>query len=60
MKKLLIENKVVTGLHSGITGDLSGIRGDLSGISGNIDECELTDSEREKGVNISELIAESE
>ena len=29
-----------------------------SGLRGNVDEAELTDEDRERGVNISELIAE--
>ena len=39
----------ITGMHSGITGDLTGITGDL-------DTCEITDEERKKGINITELI----
>lgn len=46
----------ITGMHSGIRGDLSGIRGDLTGIRGDLDTCEITDEEREKGINITELI----
>jgi len=46
----------ITGMHSGITGDLTGIRGDLTGITGNLDTCEITDEERKKGINITELI----
>jgi len=53
----------ITGMHSGITGDLTGITGDLTGITGdltgitgNLDTCEITDEERKKGINITELI----
>ena len=49
MKKAL--NKI-----TGITGDLSGITGDLTGIKGNIDDCEITQEERDKGINIYDLI----
>jgi hypothetical protein len=41
---------------SGIKGDLSGITGDLTGITGNIDDCEITQEERDKGINIHDLI----
>ena len=41
---------------SGLHGDISGVYGDCSGIMGNIDNCEITDEEREKGVNIQDLI----
>ena len=37
-------------------GDLSGVRGDLSGVSGNIDDCEITDEDRKKGISIDDLI----
>ena len=47
----------VEGAPDGITGDLSEIRGDLSGIRGNLDECEITDKDREKGITIDELIS---
>ena len=41
---------------SGIKGDLFGITGNLSGIRGNIDDCEITQEERDKGINIYDLI----
>jgi len=46
----------ITGDLSGITGDLSGVTGNLSGISGNLDDCDITKEEREKGIDINELI----
>lgn len=46
----------IRGDVSGICGDVSGIRGDVSGIRGNIDECGLTEDDRKRGVNISDLI----
>ena len=46
------------GVPDGITGDLSGITGDLSDITGDIDACELTDEDKKRGVNVSELIQE--
>ena len=52
---------------SGLWGDLSGLRGDLSGLrgeipadlAGDIDACEISEQEREHGVDISTLIADS-
>ena len=53
----------VRGDLSGVWGDLSNVRGDLSGVSGylsgvwgDLDACELTDEDRERGVHIYELI----
>jgi len=43
-----IENKII-GMHPDITGDVNGIRG-------NIDDCEITKKEREKGIHINDLI----
>ena len=33
-----------------------GIQGDLSGIRGNLDDCEITEGDRLRGINIVELI----
>ncbi len=50
------------GMHDGIRGevnirgDVSNIQGDVSNIWGNIDDCELTDEERKRGIDINELI----
>ena len=56
MKKALNNLSGITGNLSGITGNLSGITGDLTGITGNIDDCEITQEERDKGINIYDLI----
>jgi len=52
----------LSGNISGLSGDISGLSGDVSGLRGNctnfegdIDECGLTDEEREKGVDINDL-----
>ena len=37
-------------------GDVNGISGDVTKISGNLDECEISDEERSKGINIKDLI----
>ena len=46
----------IQGDVSGLRGDVSGVRGNVSGIWGNVDMCEITDAEREAGVDISYLI----
>lgn len=46
MKKRLIKIAAITG----VWGDLSGARGDLT-------DCDLTDTDRKNGVNITDLIA---
>ena len=53
----------IYGNVSGISGDVSGISGNMSGISGNvrdisgdIDECDISPEEREKGINIEDLV----
>ena len=46
----------VSGDLTGVSGDLSGVRGCLTGIRGNVDECELTDTDRETGVDVADLI----
>jgi len=39
-----------------LSGDVSGLSGNVSGLSGNLDACEITNEEREKGVDIKDLI----
>ena len=39
-----------------VGGAPSGVRGDLSGVRGEIDDCEITDEERKRGISIKELI----
>jgi len=46
----------ISGNVNDIYGDVSGISGNVSGISGNVDGCEITNAEREKGIDIVELI----
>ena len=38
------------------TGDLSFLRGDVTGLRGDVDDCDLTDSDRKKGVNVTDLV----
>ena len=46
----------IRGNVSAIYDNVSGIYGDVSNISGNLDECELTDEDRARGIDISQLI----
>ena len=41
---------------SGLRGDVSGLRGDVSGLRGDVNNCRITKREREKGVNIADLV----
>ena len=42
-----------------LTGDVDGLRGDVTGLRGDVDSCEITKEEREKGINIEDLIPKS-
>lgn len=41
----------------GLRGDCSGLWGDLSGLWGNLEDCEISDGERQAGIAIRELVA---
>lgn len=58
MKKMLKCGKPgeLTGDTSKLRGDVSGISGDVSGLTGDLADCKLTAADREKGVDISELV----
>ena len=54
-------------IHPGLRGDLSGLRGDVTGLWGNVsglwgdvDECEISDEDRENGVDITGLVEPAE
>jgi len=52
----------VTGLRgyvTGLRGDLTGLRGDVTSLTGDVDSCDLTDEDRQRGVNIRDLVAEA-
>jgi len=38
-----------------LRGNCSGLRGNCSDLSGDLDNCKITDEEREKGIDIKEL-----
>ena len=49
----------LTGEVSGLLrGDVSGLTGDVSGLTGDVNECEITAEDREKGVSISDLVSD--
>lgn len=59
MKRGLIREKKECWYFVGgdkIDGFPSGVEGDLTGVRGDIDECELTDVERSRGIKIDDLI----
>ena len=43
-----------------LSGDCSRLSGDCSGLSGDLDECDITEEERKKGIKISDLVREEE
>jgi hypothetical protein len=48
----------ISGNVSCIRGDVCGISGDVSRIRGDVSDCKITDKEREKGIDIKDLIKE--
>ena len=42
----------------GITrvGNCTGLRGNCTGLRGDLDECDITDEDRKKGIDIAELV----
>ena len=48
-------HKNIKGNVSCIRGDVTGIRGDVTGILGDVDNCELTENDRAKGIDIATL-----
>ena len=50
----------VRGDLTGVSGDLTGVRGDLTGVRGDVDACQLTSEERARGVNVADLLEETQ
>lgn len=46
----------IRGDLTGIRGDLTGVRGNLTGVSGDIDDCKLTSTDRDQGIDIEQLV----
>ena len=47
----------VWGDLSGVSGELTGVSGELTGVRGYLDDCKITQSDRDRGIDISELFA---
>ena len=45
---------------SGLSGDCSGLRGNCTGLRGDLYECDITDEDRKKGIDIAELVGEKD
>ena|SRR3990167_9352547 len=45
-------------INTGLFGNISGVFGNCSNVQGDIDECEITEKERETLININDLIDE--
>ena len=50
----------LSGDCSGLYGDCSGLRGDCSGLRGDLYECDITDEDRKKGIDIAVLVGEKD
>ena len=49
----------LTGVYGDLTavsGDLTGVYGNLTSVSGDLTDCEITDEDRKKGIDINDLI----
>ena len=42
-----------------VPGHPPGVRGNLTGVSGDLDDCKITQSDRYRGIDISELLADA-
>ena len=52
-----------TGLRgncTGLRGNCTGLRGDCTGLRGDLYECDITDEDRKKGIDIAELVGEKD
>lgn len=61
----MVDGEKVIGAHnklwgdcSGLSGNCSGLWGDCSRLWGDIDSCELSEEDRARGINISDLIGD--
>ena len=52
-----------TGLYGNCTslrGNCTGLYGDCTSLRGDLDECDITDEDRKKGIDIAELVGEKD
>jgi len=45
---------------SGLRGDCTSLYGNCSGLPGDLDECDITDEDRKKGIGIAVLVGEKD
>ena len=50
----------LNGNCTGLSGDCSGLRGDCTRLYGDLYECDITDEDRKKGIDIAELVGEKD
>ena len=50
----------LSGNCTGLRGNCTGLRGDCSGLRGDLYECDITDEDRKKGIDIAELVGEKD
>ena len=50
------KNDKMSGDCSGLSGDCSGLEGNCSGLIGDLTDCEITNEDRYKGINIEDLV----
>ena len=53
-------NGEMIGNCSGLYGDCTGLYGNCSGLYGDLYECDITDEDRKKGIDIAELVGEKD
>ena len=53
-------NGEMIGNCTGLSGDCSGLRGDCTRLYGDLYECDITDEDRKKGIDIAELVGEKD
>ena len=56
-KRMTGDCSELEGNCTGLRGNCTGLRGDCSGLWGDLDECDITDEERKRGVDISDLVS---
>jgi hypothetical protein len=50
----------VDGTNSEMIGDCTSLNGNCTGLSGDLYECDITDEDRKKGIDIAELVGEKD
>ena len=53
-------NSEMIGNCTGLYGNCTGLRGDCTGLRGDLYECDITDEDRKKGIDIAELVGEKD